>query len=292
MNIVILSRNASLYSTQSLVYAAKRRNHFVRVLDHMQCGLIIDNYKPKVFYNNIELKGVQAIIPRIGSTVTRYGATVIRQFEAMGVFSTISSDALLRSRDKVSCMQILMANNIKVPKSALCHYSDSYPTLIDQIGPSPHIVKLVEGTHGMGVVLSEKKSTTESILEAFHAGKQKVLVQEYIKEAAGADIRVFIVNDEIVGVMKRQAAPGEFRSNLHRGGKASIVSLSEEEKQTALKSVKILGLKVAGVDMLQSKHGPMVLEVNASPGLEGIETTTKNDIAGKIIRFVEMNKKW
>jgi ribosomal protein S6--L-glutamate ligase len=291
MNIVILSRNASLYSTQSIVSAARRRNHHVRVFDHMYCDIFIDNKKPRIFFNNTEIKHVDAIIPRIGSTVTSIGASVIRQFECMNVFTTMTADALLRSRDKISCLQLLAANNIGVPTSALSNNYMAYSHLLDEIGPSPHIIKLVEGTHGMGVILAEKKSTAESVLEAFYSTKKKVLVQEFISEAGGADVRVFIVDGEIVGVMKRQAVEGEFRSNLHRGGTAKVISLSEVEKKVALKAAEVMGLKIAGVDMLQTKNGPLILEVNASPGLEGIETTTGIDIAGKIIKYVEKNRR-
>jgi ribosomal protein S6--L-glutamate ligase len=290
MNIVVLSRNSTLYSTQSIVQAARIRNHYVRIFDHVYCDLFIDNHKPKVFYNNVEIKNVDAIIPRIGANVTRYGAAVIRQFEGMGVFTTISSDALLRSRDKVSCLQLLSANSIGVPTSALSNNYGAFSHLLDEIGPSPHIIKLIEGTHGMGVIKTDNKSNAESILEAFYSTKEKVMVQRFIAEAKGADVRVFIVDGQIVGIMKRQAAEGEFRSNLHRGGTARIIDLSDEEKKIALKAAEVMGLKVAGVDMLQTKNGPLILEVNASPGLEGIETTTGVDIAGKIIKYIERNR--
>ncbi|HPK09018.1 MAG: RimK family alpha-L-glutamate ligase [Saprospiraceae bacterium] len=292
MNIGILSRSTALYSTQSLIRAAQLRNHYVRVFDHMNCDIFIDNDRPRIYYNNIEIKGIQAIIPRIGSTVTKYGAAVIRQFEAMNVFTTLDADALLKSRDKISCMQILSANGIRVPVSALSHNIENYNFLLDQVSLPPYIIKLIEGTHGMGVILSESKSNAESILEAFYSSRSKVLVQKFISEAKGSDIRIFIVDGEIVGTMKRQAAKGEFRSNLHRGGTAEKINISHEEKETALKAAEIMGLKVAGVDMLQTKDGPLVLEVNASPGLEGIESVTGNDIAGKIIKFVEKHRKW
>lgn len=291
MNIIILSRNPALYSTQSLVNAARKRNHYVRVLDHMQCDLIMEKGRPQVYYNSQPLQNIQAIIPRIGSSATTFGSAVIRQFESKGVFTTLRADPLLKSRDKLSCLQILAANGIGVPKTLVSNNYYTFSNMIDHLGEMPIIIKLLNGTHGLGVILSENKRNAESILEAFYKTKQKVLMQEFIKEAKGADIRVFIVDDQIVGVMKRQARPGEFRSNLHRGATSEVIRLSEEEAIVAKKACKLMGLKVAGVDMLQSEKGPLILEVNASPGLEGIESTTNKDIAGKIIEFTERNAK-
>jgi ribosomal protein S6--L-glutamate ligase len=289
MNIVILSRNASLYSTQSLVDAARNRNHYVRVIDHMMCDLIIQSGRSKVLFNNEVISNIDAIIPRIGSTATTYGAAVIRQFESQGVFSTLHAEPLLKARDKLSCLQILGSQGIGVPKTVYCSNPYSIPSLLEEMAPYPIIIKLVTGTQGMGVILAENRSNAESILEAFHTTKEKVIMQKFIKEAKGADIRAFVVNGEIVGAMKRQAREGDFRSNLHRGGSADIIKLTTQEQETALKSVSILGLAVAGVDMLKTHHGPVVLEVNASPGLEGIEGTTGVDIAGKIIEYLEQN---
>jgi ribosomal protein S6--L-glutamate ligase len=289
MNIIILSRSASLYSTQSLVEAARRGNHYVRVIDHMLCDLIIQSGKSKVVFNNQIIENIDAVIPRIGSTATSYGAAVIRQFESQGVFSTLHAEPLLKARDKLSCLQILGSHGIGVPKTVYCSNTFSIPSLLAEMEPYPIIIKLVSGTQGMGVILAENKSNAESILEAFHTTKEKVIMQKFIKEAKGADIRAFVVDGEIVGAMKRQAREGDFRSNLHRGGTAERVSLSSQEEETALKSVEILGLSVAGVDMLKTNNGPVVLEVNASPGLEGIEATTGVDIAGKIITFIEKN---
>lgn len=289
MNIIILSRNPSLYSTDSLLRAARKKHHYVRVLDHMQCDIHIESGKPCILYKGQEINNVDAIIPRIGSSATSYGAAVIRQFESMGIFTTLKSEPLLKARDKLSCLQILAANGIGVPKSLVSNNYFSIQSMVDHVGSLPAIIKLINGTHGLGVILAETKSNAESIMEAFYKSKQKVMIQEYIKEAKGADIRVFIVNGEIVGVMKRQARPGEFRSNLHRGATSSVVSLSGMEADIAIKCTEILGLNVAGVDMLQSSRGPLILEVNASPGLEGIETTTGKDIAGKIINYVEKN---
>lgn len=289
MNIIILSRSAELYSTQSLVNAARRRNHYVRVFDHMHCDLVIEKNGPCIYYHGQKIKNIQAIIPRIGSSATSFGASVIRQFELMKVFTTLKADPLLKARDKVSCMQILAANGIAVPKSTISNNIMSVGQMIDEVGPVPIVIKLVNGTHGLGVMLAEQKKIAESIVEAFHKTKQKVFLQSFIEEAGGADVRVFVVNNEVVGVMKRQAAEGEFRSNLHRGATSEVIELTESEKQVARKAARVMGLKVAGVDMLQTSKGPLVLEVNASPGLEGIETTTGNDIAGKIIQYVEKN---
>jgi len=257
----------------------------------MQCDLIVDGKDTRVMYNGQHIKHVDAIIPRIGDSATSYGSAVIRHFESLRVFTTLKADSLLRSRDKVSTLQILNAANIDVPASALSNNPYVFGSLIESIGPPPVIIKLVRGTHGMGVIKADSKSTAESVLEAFYKTKDKALIQRFIPEAKGADVRVFIVNDEIVGVMKRQAQPGEFRSNLHRGGTSKVIELTEEEAHTARKAARTLGLKIAGVDMLQSSKGPQILEVNASPGLEGIESTTKVDIAGKIITFVEKNFK-
>lgn len=289
MNIVILSRNPALYSTQSLVRAARKRNHYVRVFDHMQCDIVIEDKNPCIYYHGQRIKNIQAVIPRIGSSATAYGASVIRQFELMRVFTTLRADPLLKARDKISCMQILAANGLKVPKSTIFNNINSIDQMINEVGPPPFVIKLVNGTHGLGVMLAEQKKIGESIIEAFHKTKQKVFLQKFIQEASGSDVRVFIVNNEVVGVMKRQAREGEFRSNLHRGASSEVIELTEEEIQVARKAARVMGLKIAGVDMLQTSKGPLVLEVNASPGLEGIETTTGNDIAGKIIKYIEKN---
>ena len=279
MNIIILSRNASLYSTQSIVDAARRRNHYVRVIDHMACDLVIESGKSNIYFNNQPIKNVDAVIPRIGSTATSYGAAVVRQFESQGVFSTLHAEPLLKARDKLSCLQILGSHGIGVPKTVFVSNPYTMPFLLEQMAPYPIIIKLISGTQGMGVILAENKSNAESILEAFHTTKEKVILQK------------FVVDGEIVGAMKRQAKPGDFGSNLHRGGTSELIKLSSQEEETALKSVEILGLTIAGVDMLKTHAGPVVLEVNASPGLEGIEGTTGVDIAGKIIQFVEKNRK-
>ncbi len=289
MNFLVLSRNPALYSTQSIVQAGRRRGHYMRVIDHMQCDLIMEKGKLQVVYQGELIDDYQAIIPRIGNTATNYGAAVVRHFEMMGVFSTLDHESLLRARNKISSLQLLAAHGIGIPKTVISNNPYTVSESLDSLGSLPAIIKLENGTHGIGVILADNKKNAESLLETFHKLKQRVLIQEYIKEAKGADIRVLIVNDKITGIMQRQAQPGEFRSNLHRGGNSFVVRLTEEEAVTAKKAARIMGLKVCGVDMLRSSKGPLILEVNASPGLEGIETTTKIDIAGKIIQFCEDN---
>ncbi len=289
MNILILSRNPALYSTDSLVRACRRRRHKVRVVDHMHCDLVIENGKLEVIYQGLRIRNIDAIIPRIGTSATSHGAAVIRQFQGQGVFSSLDPNALLLARDKVSCLQALAVAKIPVPKTALSNNYESLKSISRELGQPPFVIKLVQGTHGLGVILSESYRNAESILEAFYKSKQKVMVQEFIEEAKGADVRVFIVDGEIVGSMKRQAKAGEFRSNLHRGASASLITLSETEKEVAIRAAEVMGLSIAGVDMLQTSAGPLILEVNASPGLEGIETTTRVSISDKIIEYVEKN---
>lgn len=287
MRILILSRNGGLYSTRSLYNAARRRNHFVRVVDHMNCDLMIQNERNIIFVHGQALRGYDVIIPRIGNTVTSYGASVIRQFESMGVATVLRADSLIKARDKLSCMQILSHHGIPVPKTLLVNNYSQFHLLHHKIESFPKIIKLKSGTHGLGVIKADDAKSMESMMEAFYGLKQKVLIQEFIEESKGEDIRIFVVGREVVASMKRSAQEGEFRSNLHRGGTSSVAEITEEERTVALEAVKILGLHVAGVDMLRSKKGPLVLEVNASPGLEGIENTTKVDIAKKIIQFAE-----
>jgi ribosomal protein S6--L-glutamate ligase len=290
MNIVILSRNAALYSTNSLVNAALRRGHEVRVIDHFQCDLILDNNRYDVLFQGEKLSNVDAIIPRIGYSATSYGATVLRQFEAQGVFSTISAASLLISRDKLSCLQILAKAGVPIPKTGITNNQFNIRSLLQEISAPPYIIKLLQGTQGLGVILSESTSNAESILEAFLKIQHSALVQKFIPESKGGDLRIFVVGEKIVGAMKRQAQEGEFRSNLHRGGYAYIVKLSSAEEEAAIKAAKTLNIPVAGIDILQSNDGPLVIEVNASPGLEGIEGTTQYDIAGEIIKYIENNK--
>lgn len=290
MRIGVLSRNAHLYSTARIVEAAQQRGHDVQVIDHQKCTLVIEQNNPKIFYQGQELKPLDAIIPRIGASVTFYGAAVVRQFEQMRVFSTVESQALVRSRDKLRSLQLLAKAGLGMPKTAFAYHPKDIDNVIRQVGGAPVVIKLLEGTQGIGVILAETHNSAKSVIEAFIDVEVNILVQEFIAEAQGSDIRAFIVDGQIVGAMKRQGAEGDFRSNLHRGGQASLIKLSAEEKATAIKAVKKLGLAIAGVDMLQSKRGPLVMEVNSSPGLEGIEGATKVDIAGKIIEYVERNE--
>lgn len=287
MRILILSRNPSLYSTQSLVRACYRRGHFARVVDHLQCDLVVEQGNLSVFYQGDELHDYQAIIPRIGSSVTNYGANVIRQFEKMGIFTVSRAQSILRTRNKWQCFQILAAENIPIPRSLLPNYQQFDDQMMRNFFDEPLIVKLLESTHGLGVILSESYQNAFSTIEAFQRLKKAVLMQEFVKESKGADIRVLVVDGEVVASMKRQAQGNEFRSNLHRGATASIIQLTEKEILLARKVCKLMGLSVAGVDILRSNRGPMILEINSSPGLEGIETTTGIDVAGKVIKYIE-----
>ncbi len=290
MRIAILSRNPNLYSTQRLVEAGQQRGHEILVVDHQKCVLVIEQSRPQIIYKGNPLEGIDAIIPRIGASVTFYGAAVVRQFEQMKIFSTVESQALVRSRDKLRSLQLLSKAGLGMPKTAFAASPRDIDDVIKQVGGAPVVIKLLEGTQGIGVILAETHNSAKSVIEAFLDVEVNILVQEFIAEAKGADIRAFIVDGQIVGAMRRQGAEGDFRSNLHRGGKAQLIQLSPEEKATAMKAVKKLGLAIAGVDMLQSKRGPLVMEVNSSPGLEGIEGATGVDIAGKIIEYVERNE--
>lgn len=287
MKILVLSRNPNLYSTRRLVEAGEKRKHEMLVVDHTKCDLIIEKKKPQVFYKGHPLEGVDAVIPRIGASVTFYGTAVVRQFEMMKVFTATESQALVRSRDKLRSLQILSRAGLGLPKTAFTNYSKDVKSIIQKVGGAPLVIKLLEGTQGVGVVLAENNNAAESVLEAFNGLRARVIVQEFIKEAGGADIRAFVVDGVVVGAMKRQGKEGEFRSNLHRGGSASLYELTDEEENTALKAAKVLGLGVAGVDLLQSNKGPLIMEVNSSPGLEGIEGATGKDIANSIIRYIE-----
>ncbi len=287
MNIVILSRNKDLYSTQRLVEEAERRNHWVEVIDPLSCDLIIEKEKPTVFYNNKYLDYVDAIIPRIGASVTYYGCAVVRQFEMMNVFSTVSSDAIIRSRDKLRSFQHLSKAGVDMPKTVFTNYSFDVEKVIDHVGGTPVVIKLLEGTQGIGVVLAETKNAAESVLEAFNGLEARALVQEYIAEAKGSDLRALIVDNHVVGAMKRQGKEGEFRSNLHRGGTYSFHKLNEEETNLALKAAQKLKLPICGVDILQSNRGPLIMEINSTPGLEGVESASKKNIAQAIITYIE-----
>jgi ribosomal protein S6--L-glutamate ligase len=289
MNIAILSRDPKLYSTRRLKEAGEKAGHTVEIVNHMKCVLLVEKKNPMVLYHGRKLDYFDAVIPRIGASVTFFGAAVVRQFEMMKVFSAVESQALIRSRDKLRSLQILSRAGIGLPKTIFMDYSKDTEGAIEAVGGAPVVIKLLEGTQGLGVVLAENKKAAQSVIEAFHGVHARIIVQEFIKEAKGADIRAFVVDGEVVGAMRRQARDGEFRSNLHRGGYAEVVKLSKQEKATAISAAKKMGLGVAGVDMLPSKRGPLIIEVNSSPGLEGIEGATKVDIAGKIIKYLEKN---
>ncbi|MFT6972213.1 MAG: ribosomal protein S6--L-glutamate ligase [Roseivirga sp.] len=290
MKIAVLSRNSSLYSTRRLVKAIESRGHEAVVLDHLLCDLVIEASGPAIFYKGGRVEEIDAVIPRIGASVTFYGTAVVRQFEMMGVFSATESQAIVRSRDKLRSMQILSGANLPMPKTAFTNYSKEEKSLIEHVGGAPVIIKLLEGTQGLGVVLAETKKAAQSVIEAFHGLKARIIVQEFIKEAKATDMRIFIVDGKVVGAMKRTGMEGEFRSNLHRGGSAEVIKLTKQEKSVAIKAAAALGLSVAGVDMLPSSRGPLVLEVNSSPGLEGIERATGVDIAGKIVEYIEQHQ--
>lgn len=289
MRIGILSRSMSIYSTQRLFEAAKQRGHEVDVIDHTKCSVLIEQNQPEVLFNGQKLEPFDAIIPRIGASVTFFGTAVVRQFELQGTFIANTSQSIVRSRDKLRSMQILSREGLGIPKTVFAKFpkNDDVDMLIRQVGGAPLIIKLLEGTQGLGVVLAETDKAAKSVIEAFSGLKENILVQEFIKEAGGADIRAFVVDGKVVAAMKRQGKEGEFRSNLHRGGKGVIIDLSPEEERAAIHAAEALSLSIAGVDMLQSSRGPLILEVNSSPGLKGIEGATGLDIAGKIIEFCE-----
>ncbi len=287
MKIVILSRNPNLYSTKRLVEAGEERGHEMLIVDHSKCDLIIEKKSPVIIYKGLKLKDVDAVIPRIGASVTFYGTAVVRQFEMMKVFTAVESQALVRSRDKLRSLQILSRAGLGLPKTVFTNYSKNVKEIVKAAGGAPVVIKLLEGTQGLGVVLAETDNAAESVLEAFNGLRVRVIVQEFIAEAKGADVRAFVVDGVVIGAMKRQGKKGEFRSNLHRGGTAEFIKLTEDEENAALKAARVMGLGVCGVDLLQSNHGPLIMEVNSSPGLEGIESATDIDIAKSIIRFVE-----
>ena len=287
MKIAILSRNAELYSTKRLVEAATNAGHEVRVLDPLMCYMNINRSNSSIHYKGDVLERFDAVIPRIGASITFYGTAVLRQFEMMGVYSLNESVSIGRARDKLRSLQLLARQGIGLPITGFADKPGDIPDLIEMVGGAPLVIKLLEGTQGIGVVLAETRTAAESVIDAFMGLNAHILVQEYIREANGADIRCFVVGDKIVASMKRQAKAGEFRSNLHRGGSATKITLTPEERKTALAAAQTMGLDVAGVDLLRSNHGPVVMEVNSSPGLEGIENTTEKDVAGMIIRYLE-----
>jgi ribosomal protein S6--L-glutamate ligase len=291
MKIAILSRSRSIYSTRRLEEAGKARGHEVRIVDTLRCYMNIASHKPSIHYKAENLTGFDAVIPRIGASITFYGTAVLRQFEMMGVFSLNESVAISRSRDKLRSLQLLSRKGIGLPVTGFAHSPDDIEDLITMVGGAPLVIKLLEGTQGIGVVLAETQKAAESVIEAFFGLHANIMVQEYVKEAGGADIRCLVVGDKVFAAMQRQAKAGEFRSNLHRGGSASLIRITPEERSTAVRAAKIIGLNVAGVDILRSNHGPVVMEVNSSPGLEGIEHATGKDIASMIIEFIEKEAK-
>lgn len=289
MKIAILSRGTELYSTQSLLKAGEKRGHEILIVDHTKCSLVMEKGKPAVYYMGEALNDIDAIIPRIGTSVTDFGCSVVRNFEMRGVITTASAQSIEISRNKLKTLQIFSKFKVGIPKTAFAKYpkKEDIAGLVENVGGAPLIIKLLEGTQGLGVVLVESAKGAKSVIEAFSSLKANILLQEFIAEAGGADIRAFIVNGKVVAAMKRQGAEGEFRSNIHQGGSAEPFELSKKEKSTAVKAAKSLGLPVCGVDLIQAKRGALVMEVNSSPGLEGIETTTGIDVAGTIYEYLE-----
>lgn len=287
MKIAILSRNSSLYSTQRLLAAAVARGHEAQVIDPLRCYMNIGSSRPMIHYQGEMLHGFDAVIPRIGASITFYGAAVLRQFEMLGVFPLNESVAITRARDKLRSLQLLSRQGIGLPLTGIAHSPEDIGDVLKMVGGAPVVIKLLEGTQGIGVVLAETDQAAGSVIEAFWGLRANILVQEFIKEAGGADVRCFVVGGKVVAAMKRQAKAGEFRSNLHRGGTASVVRLTPEERSTAVRAAKVIGLNVAGVDILRSARGPLVIEVNSSPGLEGIEEASGKDVAAMIVGFIE-----
>jgi len=289
MKIGILSRKAELYSTRRLVEAGEQRGHDMHVINHLLCYMNITSNRPSIHYKGEKLEGFDAIIPRIGASITFYGTAVVRQFEMLGVYSVNESVAISRSRDKLRSFQLLARKGIGLPVTGFAHSTRFSDDLINIVGGAPLIVKLLEGTQGIGVVLAETNKAAQSVIEAFRGLKANILVQEFIKEAEASDIRCFVVGEKVVASMMRKGAKDEFRSNIHRGGKGVLIKITPEERSTAIRSAKIMGLNLAGVDLLRSNHGPVVMEVNSSPGLEGIEKATGKDVAGMVIEYIEKN---
>ena len=291
MKIALLSRNRELYSSKRLIDAAEARGHEVRVLDVLRCYMNITSHHPSIHFKGEDLNDFDAVIPRIGASVTFYGTAVLRQFEMMGVYPLNESVAISRSRDKLRAMQLLSRKGIGLPITGFANKPDDIPDLIKMVGGAPLVIKLLQGTQGIGVVLAETNKAAESVIESFLGLKASVLVQEFIKEADGADIRCFVIGEKVVAAMERKAQEGEFRSNIHRGGTASLIKITPEERSTAIRAARTMGLNVCGVDILRSNHGPVVMEVNSSPGLQGIEQATGKDVATMIIEFIEKNAK-
>jgi ribosomal protein S6--L-glutamate ligase len=291
MKIAMLARNAELYSHKRIVEAAVARGHIIDVIDTVQCYVNITSLRPEIRYKEELLKGYDAVIPRIGASITFYGLAILRQFEMMGVYPVNESVAIGRSRDKLRSLQLLARKGIGLPVTGFANSAKFADDVIKVAGGAPVVIKLLSGTQGIGVVLGETHNSAKSVIEAFGGVKVNILVQEFIKEAEGEDIRCFVIDGKVVASMRRKGADGDFRSNLHRGGSAEMIRITPEERSTAVRSAKILGLNVCGVDLLRSNHGPVVMEVNSSPGLEGIEKSSNIDIASKIIEFIEKNAK-
>lgn len=291
MKIAILSRKSSLYSTNALVEAGKAAGHDMRVINPIRCYMNIAPHNPTIHFKGEDLSDIDAVIPRIGASITFYGTAVVRQFEMMGIYCLNESVAITRSRDKLRSLQLLSRRGIGLPVTGFANSTKFTDDLIEMVGGAPLVVKLLEGTQGIGVVLAENDQAAKSVIEAFQGAKANILVQEYIKESKGRDIRCLVIGGKVIASMQRKALPGEFRSNLHRGGSASVIKITPEERSTAVRAAKIMGLNVCGVDLLRTNHGPVVMEVNSSPGLEGIENTTGLNISGKIIDFIEKNAK-
>lgn len=291
MKLAILSRNPRLYSTRRLVEAARQRDHEIHVIDPLHCYMDISSADPKVHYKGKSLENFNAVIPRIGASITFYGTAVVRQFEMMGTYSVNESVAINRARDKLRSLQLLSRKGVGLPRTGFAESPDDTQDLIKMVGGPPLVIKLLEGTQGIGVVLAETRKAAESVIEAFMGLRANILVQEYIKEAGGADIRCFVIGNKVIAAMKRQAKEGEFRSNIHRGGIPSVIKITPKERETAVNAARIVGLNVAGVDILRSERGPLVIEVNSTPGLEGIESATHKDIATLVIDFIEKHAK-
>jgi ribosomal protein S6--L-glutamate ligase len=287
MRLVILSRQPALYSTRALVEAGQHRGHQVRVLDTLQFDIRLSRRNPELFYQGEPVGPVDAVIPRIGASITYYGLAVVRQFEMMGVYCVNESQAIARSRDKLRCLQILSRHDIGMPPTVYTRQADHLPGCIDRVEGPPVVIKTLQGTQGVGVILAETAAAARSVIEAFQGLDQNILIQKFIREAKGADIRALVVGRKVVAAMRRKAVPGEFRSNIHRGGKAQKIRLSADYRKTALSAARVLGLRFAGVDLIESKEGPMVMEVNSSPGLEGIQNTTGVDVAAAVIEHLE-----
>ncbi len=291
MKILILSRNRNLYSTRRIFNAGIKRGHDLRVVDYLRCYMNITSRKPKVYYGGESLGKADAVVPRIGASLTFYGTAVVRHFETMGSYCVNSSEAITASRDKLKSLQILAQAGINMPITGFASHTMDIEGVIEKVGSVPLVMKLLQGTQGQGIVLAETRKAAESVMSAFRQLEADILVQEFIKESSGTDIRALVVGDSVVAAMRRIAPEGEFRSNVHRGGRTEQITISKEEEKTAVEAAHVLGLRIAGVDLMRSKRGPLVLEVNSSPGLEGIEASSGVDVAGDIIRFIEMDYK-